>query len=76
MKEQNLGYILIQADAMIGARREFLDSTEMALFNADVLKVLSITGTLRLVNRVIDEVITQIKDYIISYLTLKFNWKF
>ncbi len=62
MKEQNLGYILIEADAMIGARREFLDSTEMALFNADVLKVLSITGTLRLVNSVIDEVITQIKE--------------
>lgn len=62
MKEQNLGYILIEADAMIGARREFLDSTEMALFNADVLKVLSITGTLRLVNHVIDEVITQIKE--------------
>ncbi len=49
MKEQNLGYILIEADAMIGARREFLDPTEMALFNAYVLKVLSITGTLRLI---------------------------
>lgn len=62
MKEQNLGYILIRADAMIGARREFLDSTEMALFNADVLKVLSVTGTLRVVNNVIDEIIIQIKE--------------
>lgn len=61
MKEQNLGYILIRADAMIGARREFLDPTEMALFNADVLKVLSITGSLRLVNHAIDEVITLIE---------------
>ena len=34
----------------------------MALFNADVLKVLSVTGTLRLVNHVIDDVITQIKE--------------
>ena len=62
MKEQKLGYILIRADAMIGARREFLDPTEMALFNADVLKVLSITGTLRLVNHEIDEVINSIKE--------------
>ena len=62
MKEQNLGYILIRADAMIGARREFLDPTEMALFNADVLKVLSITGTLRLVNHAIDVLIQQIVD--------------
>ena len=59
MKEQKLGYILIRADAMIGARREFLDPTEMALFNADVLKVLSITGTLRLVHAAIDGVIRQ-----------------
>lgn len=59
MKEKNLGYILIQADAMIGARREFLDPTEMALFNADVLKVLSITGTLRLVTGAVDKLLEQ-----------------
>ena len=35
MKEQEVGYIIIEADPMIGARREFLDPTEMALFNAD-----------------------------------------
>lgn len=62
MKEEGLGYILIRADAMIGARREFLDPTEMALFNADVLKVLSITGTLRLVTTVIDTLIKQIME--------------
>ncbi len=28
---------------MIGARREFLDPTEMASFNSDVIKVLSAT---------------------------------
>lgn len=62
MKEEGLGYILIRADAMIGARREFLDPTEMALFNADVLKVLSITGTLRVVSNAIDALIKQIID--------------
>lgn len=62
MKDEGLGYILIRADAMIGARREFLDPTEMALFNADVLKVLSITGTLRVVSNAIDALIKQIID--------------
>lgn len=62
LKEQKLGYIIIRADAMIGARREFLDPTEMALFNADVLKVLSITGTLRLISNIIDGIIKQIID--------------
>ena len=62
MKEQGLGYILIRADPMIGARREFLDPTEMALFNSDVLKVLSITGTLRLVQRTIDDLIKELSE--------------
>ena len=62
LKEQKLGYIIIRADAMIGARREVLDPTEMALFNADVLKVLSITGTLRLISNIIDGIIKQIID--------------
>jgi methylenetetrahydromethanopterin dehydrogenase len=62
LKEYGLGYILIRADAMIGARREFLDPTEMALFNADVLKVLSITGTLRLITREIDTLINNITN--------------
>lgn len=62
IKEQKMGYIIIEADPMIGARREFLDPTEMALFNADVLKVLSVTGTLRLVHRTLDELIESIKN--------------
>jgi methylenetetrahydromethanopterin dehydrogenase len=39
---------------MIGARREFLDPTEMASFNADVIKVLSLTGAYRVVQNAID----------------------
>lgn len=62
MNEQGLGYILIMADPMIGARREFLDPTEMALFNSDVLKVLSITGAFRLVHKTIDELIDNISN--------------
>ncbi len=61
LAEKGFGYILINADSMIGARREFLDPTEMALFNADVVKVLAATGAFRLVQGEIDRVITSLK---------------
>jgi methylenetetrahydromethanopterin dehydrogenase len=57
----NLGYLILPADPMIGARREFLDPTEMALFNADVIKVLAACGVLRLVQRELDRVIEGLK---------------
>ena len=55
------GFMIFAADSMIGARREFLDPTEMALFNADVIKVLAATGVLRLVQTELDRVIESIK---------------
>jgi methylenetetrahydromethanopterin dehydrogenase len=57
MDEQGLGYIVVQGDPMIGARRELLDPTEMASFNADVVKVLAATGAYRLVQQTLDAVI-------------------
>jgi methylenetetrahydromethanopterin dehydrogenase len=54
------GYILIPADSMIGARREFLDPSEMALFNAHVIQVLAATGAIRAVQLALDEVIASI----------------
>lgn len=62
MKEQNLGYIIVKADSMIGARREFLDATEMAIFNSDVLMVLSATGVFRLIQETLDNVIEDINN--------------
>jgi len=59
--EQGLGYIIVKADPMIGARREFLDPTEMASFNADVIKVLAFTGAYRVVQNTIDEVIATVE---------------
>ncbi|MFQ6095366.1 MAG: F420-dependent methylenetetrahydromethanopterin dehydrogenase, partial [Candidatus Bathyarchaeia archaeon] len=56
------GYIIVEGDPMIGARREFLDPTEMALYNSDVIRVLAVTGTLSLIVREIDRVIRSIKD--------------
>lgn len=61
LKEGGFGYIIIPGDPMIGARREFLDPVEMAIFNVDVMSVLSTTGVVKLVADEIDRVITEIK---------------
>jgi methylenetetrahydromethanopterin dehydrogenase len=57
MEKQGLGYIIITGDPMIGARKQFLDAIEMAIFNANVSKVLAITGVYRIVHQEIDNVI-------------------
>jgi len=56
-----LGYIIADSDSMIGARREFLDPTEMAIYNSDVIKVLAVTGTLSFIMKEIDKVVESIK---------------
>ena len=61
MNEQGLGYIIVKADPMIGARREFLDPTEMASFNSDVIKVLALTGAYRVVQNTIDEAVATVE---------------
>jgi methylenetetrahydromethanopterin dehydrogenase len=61
LEQQGFGYIIVEADSMIGARREFLDPLEMVLFNLDVARVLAITGTLNLLTTEIDHVIESIK---------------
>jgi len=54
------GYIILPMDPLIGAKREFLDPAEMALFNSDALKVLSICGAVRMVQEEIDKAISGI----------------
>lgn len=61
LEDYNLGYILVKGDAMIGARREFLDPTEMALFNADMLKVLAVAGVFRLVQVEVGKAVEAVK---------------
>ena len=58
---ENLGFMILPSDPMIGARREFLDPSEMALFNADVIKVLAACGVLRAVQNELDGVIDAMK---------------
>jgi len=55
------GYIIVEADSMIGARREFLDPVEMSIYNSDIIKVLAVTGAFNLVVEAIDEAIESIK---------------
>ena len=57
IEKQGLGYIIITGDPLIGARKEFLDPIEMALFNSNVSKILAITGVYRIVYQEIDKVI-------------------
>ena len=57
IKEKGMGYILVNCDSMIGARRPFLDPIEMSIFNADLLKVLAITGALRIIAEELNKVI-------------------
>ena len=57
------GFFVLACDPMIGARREFLDPTEMALFNADVIRVLAATGVLRLIQTELDRVIAELKAH-------------
>lgn len=61
LKVQGYGYIIVEADSMIGARREFLDPTEMALFNSDIIKVLSVTGVYRIIYAELENLIKAVK---------------
>jgi len=62
METQGLGYIIINGDPLIGARKEFLDSIEMAIFNSNVNKILAITGVYRIVQQEIDKVIYAVES--------------
>ena len=59
--EDNQGFIILPSDPMIGARREFLDPTEMSLFNGDVIKVLAACGVTRFIQSALDEVVNALK---------------
>jgi methylenetetrahydromethanopterin dehydrogenase len=60
LEAEGFGYIILPFDPLIGAKREFLDPAEMALFNSDSLKVLSICGSVRLVQEELDRTMASI----------------
>ncbi len=61
LEKDGFGYLIMDADPLIGARREFLDPTEMAIFNADVTKVLAVVGSFRAVQDELDKTIEALK---------------
>jgi methylenetetrahydromethanopterin dehydrogenase len=61
LEKQGLGYIIVTGDPLIGARREFLDPLEMAIFNSNIIKVLAITGVYRMVHQEIDRLVYALK---------------
>jgi methylenetetrahydromethanopterin dehydrogenase len=61
IKTSKFGYIIMKADSMIGARREFLDPVEMSDYNSNLVKVLALTGAFRKMQLAIDKVIDQVK---------------
>lgn len=62
IEKQGLGYTIIMGDPLIGARREFLDPTEMSIFNSNVIRVLACTGVFRLICQEVDKLIFAIKS--------------
>ncbi|MEM3545503.1 MAG: F420-dependent methylenetetrahydromethanopterin dehydrogenase [Candidatus Bathyarchaeia archaeon] len=62
LQSRGFGYIIVMADSMLGARREFLDPVEMALFNSDLIKVLAITGVFNIIQVELDKIIDALKQ--------------
>ncbi len=60
LEQEGFGYIILPVDPLIGAKREFLDSVEMADFNSDAMKVLSICGVVRLIQEELDKLTEQV----------------
>ena len=61
-EKNGFGYIIVMGDPLIGARKEFLDPSEMALFNSNIMKVLAITGVYRMIYQEIDRIINCYKE--------------
>lgn len=62
LEQNNIGYIIVDADPMIGAKKEFLDPVEMCLFNSDIIRVLALTGVYRAVQVEVDKMIDALKQ--------------
>ncbi|GAB4316170.1 MAG: F420-dependent methylenetetrahydromethanopterin dehydrogenase [Promethearchaeota archaeon] len=60
-EERGMGYVINLADAMISARRPFLDPVEMSVYNANLLKVISICGVVNLIQEALEACIDAIK---------------
>ena len=60
-KDEGVGYIIVPFDPMIGAKRDFLDPTEMCLFNGYIITAFSSCGVFAYITDLLDNVIEQLK---------------
>ena len=58
---EDIGYIIVTVDPMIGARREVLDPTEMALFNGYLTVLLAAAGAFEAIRIAMDNTIASIE---------------
>ena len=70
IEEAGIGYIIVEGDVMIGARKEFLDPAEMACFNSDIIKVLAACGAFEVLSSELDKLIAAIKSGAIKHIFL------
>jgi len=61
-KADGVGYVIVSFDPMIGAKLDFLDPTEMCLFNGYIIETFSSCGVFAYIVRLFDEVIDQLKS--------------
>ncbi|MFQ5977832.1 MAG: F420-dependent methylenetetrahydromethanopterin dehydrogenase [Candidatus Heimdallarchaeota archaeon] len=59
---ENVGYLIITTDPMIGARREFLDVTEMCIFNGFLQVLLAETGVMETIRQEVESVLSKIES--------------
>lgn len=62
LEAKGFGAIIVEGDAMLAARREFLDPVEMSCFNAEIVKILATTGVYNILVNYLDEAINAIKE--------------
>ena len=60
-KEEGVGYIIASFDPMIGAKLDFLDPSEMCLFNGYIITAFSACGVFAYITDLLDGVINQLK---------------
>ena len=61
LAEEGFGYLIVDTDPLIGAKKAFLDPTEMAWFNGFVIAVLAGTGVFKTLQDEIDKMLDSLK---------------
>ena len=61
-KEAGIGYMIAPFDPMIGAKKDFLDPSEMGIFNGHIISAFSACGVFTFITKQLDSVIENLKN--------------